>query len=213
MSPLLSLSASNVICDLMMSVRFTIDDPRFKRFNWLIDEGMRLFGEVHMMDYIPAIQYLPGKVNTKNKIAQNRREMFDFYRDIINEHRAAFDPNNIRDLLDTYLLEIYKAKEDGSDLDLFDGKDVDEQIMQVISDLFSAGMETTKTTLLWLLVFMLRNPEHWKRIQNELDEVVGRNRMPTIEDMPYLPITETTILEVLRITSIVPLATTHSPTR
>lgn len=85
--------------------------------------------------------------------------------------------------------------------------------MQVISDLFSAGMETIKTTLLWLQVYMLRNPEHMKRIQNELDEVVGRHRMPTIEDMPYLPITETTILEVLRITSIVPLATTHSPTR
>lgn len=85
--------------------------------------------------------------------------------------------------------------------------------MQVISDLFSAGMETIKTTLLWLQVFMLRNPDHLKRIQNELDEVVGRNRMPSIDDVPYLPITETTILEVLRITSIVPLATTHSPTR
>lgn len=89
----------------------------------------------------------------------------------------------------------------------------DEQMMQVISDLFSAGMETIKTSLLWLEVFMLRNPELMKRIQNELDEVVGRARLPTIDDMPYLPITETTILEVLRITSIVPLATTHSPIR
>lgn len=106
-----------------MSVRFSLDDPRFKRFNWLIEEGMRLFGEVHMIDYIPAIQYLPGKVNTKNKIAQNRVEMFNFYREIINEHRIAFDPNNVRDLLDTYLLEIYKAKEDGCDCELFDGKD------------------------------------------------------------------------------------------
>lgn len=84
--------------------------------------------------------------------------------------------------------------------------------MQVLSDLFSAGMETIRTTLLWLLVFMLRHPDHLKRIQKELDDVIGRKRKPCIEDMPYLPITETTIMEVLRITSIVPLGTTHSPT-
>lgn len=85
--------------------------------------------------------------------------------------------------------------------------------MQVISDLFSAGMETIKTTLLWIQVFMLRNPDHLKRCQDELDAVIGRNRMPSIDDVPYLPTTEATILEVLRITSIVPLATTHSPAR
>lgn len=86
-------------------------------------------------------------------------------------------------------------------------------MMQVIADLFSAGMETIKTTLLWLNVFMLRHPDAMKRVQDELDQVVGRNRLPKIEDVPYLPITETTILEVMRISSIVPLATTHSPKR
>jgi 26-hydroxylase len=85
--------------------------------------------------------------------------------------------------------------------------------MQILGDLFSAGMETIKTTLLWIFVFMLRNPDAMKRVQNELDQVVGRSRLPRIDDLRYLPITETTILEVLRISSIVPLGTTHSPTR
>lgn len=123
MNGMLSVSISNVICNLMMSVRFSNDDPQFKRFNWLIDEGFRLFGEVHMIDYIPLIQYLPGNVNTKNKILQNRCEMFSFYRDVIEQHRATFDPNNLRDLVDTYLYEIKKAKEDGCEQELFDGRD------------------------------------------------------------------------------------------
>lgn len=87
------------------------------------------------------------------------------------------------------------------------------QIMQVIADLFSAGMETIKTTLLWINVFMLRNPEQMRRVQEELDQVIGRHRLPTIEDLQFLPLTETTILESMRRSSIVPLATTHSPTR
>jgi 26-hydroxylase len=50
-------------------------------------------------------------------------------------------------------------------------------------------------------------------VQEELDAVVGRNRLPNMEDMARLPYTETTILETLRMSSIVPLATTHSPTK
>jgi 26-hydroxylase len=83
--------------------------------------------------------------------------------------------------------------------------------MQVMGDLFSAGMETIKTTLLWLVVFMLRNPNAKKQVQDELDSVIGRQRMPKFQDLQYLPNTESTIFEVLRISSIVPLATTHSP--
>lgn len=85
--------------------------------------------------------------------------------------------------------------------------------MQVIGDLFSAGMETIKTTLLWINVFMLRNPQVMRKVQEELDLVVGRSRLPRIEDLPFLPYTESTILEAMRRSSIVPLATTHSPTR
>lgn len=85
--------------------------------------------------------------------------------------------------------------------------------MQIIGDLFSAGMETIKTTLLWINVYMLRNPEAMLAVQQELDQVVGRSRLPSIEDLPFLPLTEATILESMRRSSIVPLATTHSPTK
>lgn len=74
-------------------------------------------------------------------------------------------------------------------------------------------METIKSSLLWMIVFMLRNPDVKKRVQDELDNIIGRGRLPTIEDMSKLPYTETTILETLRMSSIVPLATTHSPTK
>nr|AID61380.1 cytochrome P450 [Calliphora stygia] len=213
MAPAISVAVSNVICSIMMSVRFSIDDPKFRRFNFLIEEGMRLFGEIHTVDYIPTVQYFPSILTAKNKIAKNREEMQKFYQDVIDDHKKSFDGSNIRDLVDFYLAEIEKAKQEGRDEELFDGKNHEEQIVQVIIDLFSAGMETIKTTLLWINVFMLRNPEAMKRVQDELDQVVGRHRLPSIEDLQYLPITESTILESMRRSSIVPLATTHSPTR
>lgn len=122
LSPIYSVAVSNVICSIMMSVRFTIDDPKFRRFNHLIEEGMRLFGQIHTVDYIPHVQYLPGKQSACNKIAKNREDMFEFYREVIEDHKKTFDRNNIRDLIDTYLFEIEVAKEEGRANELFEGK-------------------------------------------------------------------------------------------
>lgn len=84
-------------------------------------------------------------------------------------------------------------------------------MQQIIGDLFSAGMETIKSSLHWAVLFMLHNPEQMRAVQEELDQVVGRQRLPKLEDLAYLPVTESTILETLRISSIVPMGTTHSP--
>lgn len=195
LDPFFAVSVSNVICNLLMSVRFTRNDPKFIRFNRMIEEGMILFGKIYTVDYIPITQYLPAVQSAKSQIAENRREMFEFYKEVIEDHRQTYDSSNIRDLVDTYLMEIETAKQNNTEHELFEGKDHDEQIMQVMGDLFSAGMETIKTTLLWLIVFMLRNPEAKKQVQDELDNIIGRNRMPKIEDSRFCPHTESTILK------------------
>lgn len=85
-------------------------------------------------------------------------------------------------------------------------------MQQILGDLFSAGMETVKTTIEWTLALMLHNPDELRAVQEELDQVVGRSRNPTLEDSPNLPRLNATICEVFRRTSIVPLGTTHAST-
>nr|DAD54443.1 TPA_exp: cytochrome P450 enzyme 41 [Aphis glycines] len=209
----LGLSITNVICSIIMGVRFKHGDSRFKRFMGLIEEGFRLFGRLSFVNYIPMFKHLPWLQNVKSKLSANREEMADFFQETVDQHRATFEEGNIRDLVDTYLLEIQKAKAEGREDKLFQGKNHDRQLQQVLGDLFSAGMETVKTTLEWALILMLHHPEAARAVQEELDQVVGRSRTPSLEDLPFLPVTEATILEVLRRTSIVPLGTTHATTR
>ncbi|KDR21921.1 cytochrome P450 18a1 [Zootermopsis nevadensis] len=213
LGPGLAMAASNIICALTMSVRFERNDIRFKRFMGLIEEGFKLFGSLETINFIPAMRFIPCFKATSRKLAENRSEMAQFFQETIDNHRATFDPSNVRDLIDTYLAEIQRAKEEGRGETLFEGMDHDRHIQQIIGDLFSAGMETVKTTVQWAVVFLLHNPEITKAVQEELDEVVGRGRLPKLEDIPYLPYTESTILEVLRRSSIVPLGTTHAATR
>jgi 26-hydroxylase len=61
---------SNVICSLLMSVRFRHDDPRFIRFMNLIDEGFRLFTITAVAGFIPILRFLPGFNYAYSKIRQ-----------------------------------------------------------------------------------------------------------------------------------------------
>ncbi|KAK7873113.1 hypothetical protein R5R35_006343 [Gryllus longicercus] len=213
LNPVLGMAVSNVICDILMSVRFGREDAKFRRFTSLIDEGFRLFGRLNWVNFVPALRFLPRLAHTQQKLAKNRSEMADFFQETVDKHRETFDPSNLRDIIDTYLLEIERAREEGRGHVLFEGKDHDRQMQQILGDLFSAGMETIKTTLQWAVVFMLHQPAAARAVQAELDGVVGRRRLPRLEDLPFLPHTEATLLEVLRRSSIVPLGTTHAATR
>lgn len=78
-----------------------------------------------------------------------------------------------------------------------------------MNDLFSAGMETSRTTVVWLLVMMLREPQVAQRVMEELAQVVTVGKLVTMEHRPKLPYIEAVIYETLRRVSVVPLGTTH----
>ncbi len=54
---------------------------------------------------------------------QNMDEVGHFFQNIVDEHKSSFDPHNIRDVIDSYILEIHNAKEEGHLESLFNGKD------------------------------------------------------------------------------------------
>jgi len=57
---------------------------------------------------------------------------------------------------------------------------------------------------------MLHNPAEKLKVQQELDEKVGPNRLPKLSDMNNLPYTRATLYEIMRRSSVVPMGTTHA---
>ncbi len=57
-----------------------------------------------------------------------------------------------------------------------------------------------------------RYPEVQKRLQEDVDKVADRSRLPTIADQPHLPYVMAFIYEVMRFTSFVPVTIPHSTT-
>lgn len=58
----------------------------------------------------------------------------------------------------------------------------DVQLIVSMGDLFVAGGETTATTLRWGVLLLAYHCDVQIKMQNEIDAVVGRERLPTFSD-------------------------------
>jgi len=212
-SSFINCAISNVICSMMMSKRFQHRDPQFERFMHLFDEGFRLFTLTGPLVFFPILKHIPGVSSAFTQLMANREEMLTFVKGIISEHRQDIDYNNPKDLVDAYLVEIDQLQLFEEKTNIFHGFDTDTQVAQIVLDLFSAGVETLKTSLLWALVYMLHYPEVLKKVQKELDDVVSFNELPSLDDIENLPYTRATIYEIMRRSSVVPMGTTHANSR
>lgn len=82
-----------------------------------------------------------------------------------------------------------------------------------LMDFLFAAITTLPSQTSFLLQHLLSNPECLARIQAELDEVVGRGRLPTLDDRVHLSYTEATLREIMRLETIAPSAIGHRALR
>jgi len=88
----------------------------------------------------------------------------------------------------------------------------EEMIAGALASMYSAGTDTTVGAIKTFLVAMLLYPDIRRKAQDELDSVVGRERLPTFEDRPGLPFVDAICKEVLRWRPVSPLAIPHAVT-
>jgi len=78
-----------------------------------------------------------------------------------------------------------------------------------VSDLFGAGSETTSNTLTWAILYLITHPKVQEKLHREIDQVIGKNRLPTLADKSKMPYTEAITNEILRKSSLVPQGLFH----
>ena len=71
-------------------------------------------------------------------------------------------------------------------------------------------MDTTATTVEWILAELLKNPRVMKKVQQELDEKVGLHRMVEESELENLTYLDMVVKEALRLHPVVPLLLPHA---
>ena len=67
------------------------------------------------------------------------------------------------------------------------------------------NIKQSTAALMKFFLMMVVHPAVQEKAQAEIDAVVGKDRLPTMDDRPLLPFIDAIYREVLRYTPIVPL--------
>jgi len=85
-------------------------------------------------------------------------------------------------------------------------------IKRVAATAYAAGADTTVSSMLSFFLVMALFPGAQTKAQEEIDRVVGTERLPNFEDRTTLPYVEALYRELMRWAPVVPLNTAHSTT-
>ncbi|XP_031206394.1 cytochrome P450 2D1-like isoform X1 [Mastomys coucha] len=206
-STLLNKAVCNVIASLIFARRFEYEDPYLIRMLKILEESMtEVAGFIPgVLNAFPILLRIPGLAD---KVFQSQKTFMAILDNLLTENRTTWDPDQPpRNLTDAFLAEIEKAK--GNPESSFNN----ENLRMVVIDLFAAGTMTTSTTLTWALLLMILHPDVQRRVQQEIDEVIGQVRCPEMTDQARMPYTNAVIHEVQRFADILPFGVPHKTSR
>ncbi|XP_069832000.1 cytochrome P450 2K4-like [Dendropsophus ebraccatus] len=195
----------NIIVSILLDQRFEYDGPIVMKIMSLVNENIRIMesGMVKLYNSYPTlVGWLPGAHRT---VVKNYLEMLEFVMATF-VHPEEFDVNNQRSFVDAFLAKQLEVKSE-SEL-YFHNKN----LSNLMVDLFAAGMETTSTTLRWGLLLMMKYPEVQRKVQNEIENVIG-SAQPLAEHRKQMPYTDAVIHEIQRFGDIVPGNLPHAAIR
>jgi len=202
-----SLAVLNSLWQIVSGKRF---DQKDTTLNDLLDSTTKTFNEVSsngILIFAPWLsKYFPN-LSGHNKINWAVKQLVTFFRKTVEDHKDSDpDQDQPENFIEYYMKEIKKTNDPQSTFYKENGM---KNLIAVVGDLFQAGSETTSTTLAWAVLYLLREPETQKKLQAEIDSVIGKSRNPTLADRPDMPYTEAVIMEVLRYSSLVPTGVFH----
>ncbi|XP_006866545.1 PREDICTED: cytochrome P450 1A2-like [Chrysochloris asiatica] len=157
------------------------------------------------VDFFPFLRYLPNPALLRFKDFNQR--FLRFLQKTVQEHYQDFDKNSVQDITGALFKHSEKGFRSSS------GLIPQEKIVNLVNDIFGAGFDTVTTAISWSLLYLVTKPEIQKKIQKELDTVIGRARRPRLSDRSELPYLEAFILELFRHSSFVPFTIPHSTTK
>ncbi|GLJ46063.1 hypothetical protein SUGI_0970420 [Cryptomeria japonica] len=150
---------------------------------------MVLGGKPNLADFFPILRFLDPQ-----GITRGLSKCFGFIFGVLDKYieerqQSGRMQDREKDFLDI-LLE--SKTETGHNFTSF-------EITRFFYDIFTAGTETASITIEWAIAELIRNPQIMKKVKEELDSVVGLERLVEEGDIAQLHYLHAVIKEVLRL--------------
>ncbi|PIA63577.1 hypothetical protein AQUCO_00201133v1 [Aquilegia coerulea] len=162
-----------------------------------------LAGAFNLADYITFLRPfdLQGLTKRTKDVIKNLDDMLEKII-VEHEHDMIGQQKDHRDFIDV-MLSLMKPEKDNEEK-------LDRGTVKALTlDMLAGAMDTTITAIDWVLAELVRHPQVMKKIQEELVNEVGLNRMVEESDLVKLAYMEMVVKETLRLHPVAPLLIPH----
>ncbi|KAK4481783.1 hypothetical protein RD792_012694 [Penstemon davidsonii] len=174
-----------------------IIDEQGEELKGILNGAIKLGSKKSFAEFLPWLRFLFKAEN--DALAEHDYRADTFTKKIMQEHTLARKKTgNTKAHFVDALLTLQKEYDLSEDT-----------IIGLLWDMISAGMDTTTITVEWALAEMVRNPRVQEKIQDELDRVIGTDRVMTEADIPNLPYLQCVVKECFRMHPPTPLMLPH----
>ncbi|XP_009631554.1 cytochrome P450 71AU50-like [Nicotiana tomentosiformis] len=190
-----SLSA-NLSCLMVFGKKFMDEDLDKRGFKSLVQEVTHLAATPNLGDFFPFFGVIDIQGLTRRM--KDISKVFDeFVEKIIDEHVQTTDQKKTKDFVDT-MMSIMQSGEAEFQFDR-------RHVKAVLLDMLVASIDTSSTSVEWMLSELLKNPNVMEKLQKELEEVVVLDRMVEESDLDKLKYLNMVFKESFRLHAAAPL--------
>ncbi|KAF7343357.1 Cytochrome P450 [Mycena venus] len=161
--------------------------------------------DAYLVDLLPILKYVPEWFPGASfqKVAREGRELSQ---ELQNKPFAwALNQFKEGNALPSFFKDLMEHREIASD----DPKEAQHIIKCATAVMYATGADTILASTLTFILAMLHAPHVQKIAQEELDRVVGTDRLPTYADQAALPYINAIVKESLRWELVIPLGVPH----
>lgn len=194
----LSGSLANVMFRICHGYPMSYNDEKFQWYLKHVEEGVRIFTntQIRRKCFPPfLVNLLPGDLVRNEKSMRNVENLKSYFDDVCERNFKEYQEGE-RSCLTYILLEP-------------DSPVTKDRMWGFLNEVMTAGSETTATTLTWFLLLISLYPEKQKKLREQVLSAIG-SEIPSLADRSIIPYAEATVLECLRIGSVVPLSVPHT---
>ncbi|XWS28890.1 hypothetical protein CRYUN_Cryun25bG0110600 [Craigia yunnanensis] len=205
---------NNTISQMMLSIRCSGTDSQADEAKNLVREVTELFGEFNSSDFIwfcknLDLQRFRKKIDHIHRRYDGLLEKIISDRELRRKQRIEEKTNDqgdgedeIRDFLDI-MLDV--LEDENSEIRL-----TRDNIKAVVLDFLTAATDTTAGGIEWALAELMNHPKVLEKARQEIEKVVGTNRIVQESDTANLPYIQAVIKETLRLHPPIPVVSRKS---
>ncbi|XP_031371779.1 cytochrome P450 CYP736A12-like [Punica granatum] len=173
----------------------------------IIHEGLRLAGTFNLADYVPLFRAfdLQGITQRSKEIHVSIDKVLE---EIIDEHeRNDVESESVGVFVDVLLSMMNQSLDtDNNKLTVSLNR---TNLKAILLDMITGSYESSSIAINWAFSELLRNPHVMAQLQEELNTVVGMDRMVEEADLMKLNYLEMVVKETLRLHPVEPLLLPH----